>query len=70
MKWLGKFGGRKLLVAIVAVFSIALNESLGINPAIVEQIGNVAIGYLVAQGLADGLSKGATSSTTNVEKKE
>jgi hypothetical protein len=60
---LGKLGGRKFIVAVFGALAVALNSWLGISEASVMMIGGIASAYLVGQGLADGLSKGATSTT-------
>jgi hypothetical protein len=59
--FLGKLGGRKFLVAVFGTLAIALHASLGIDPETVNWIGTILTGYILGQGFADGLSKGATS---------
>ena len=60
---LGKLGGRKFIVAVFGAIAVAANSWLGISEASVTMLGTVVSAYLVGQGLADGLSKGTTSST-------
>ena len=63
MNILGKLGGRKFLVAIFGVVAIGLHNWLGIQTEAVMTIGGIVSAFLFGQGLADGLSGGATSST-------
>ena len=59
--FLGKLGGRKFLVAIFGTLAIALHSSLGIDAETINWVGGILISYILGQGVADGLSKGATS---------
>jgi hypothetical protein len=58
---IGSLGGRKLLVTLLGILATWLHDKLGIPADMVNNIGALAISYVLAQGLADGLSKGATS---------
>jgi hypothetical protein len=64
MELLGKLGGRKFLMAVVGVIAIGLHNWLGINTEGVITLGGVVAAFIFGQGIADGLSGGATSSTT------
>ena len=63
-EFVGKLGGRKFLLAILGVVIVVFQERFGISAAAVEQVGYVVISFIVGQGFADGISKGATSTTT------
>jgi hypothetical protein len=63
MGFLAKLGGRKFILAVFGVIAIALHSWLGIDVDAVITIGGVIASFLVGQGIADGLSGGATSST-------
>ena len=58
----GMLGGRKFLAAIFGALAIALHSSLGIPEDAVAIIGGIVAAYIFGQGIADGLSKGETSS--------
>ncbi len=60
--FIGKIGGRKFIVALFAMIAVVLQHTLGINPEVVYTIGGVAAAYVTGQGIADGMSGGATSS--------
>lgn len=60
---LGKLGGRKFVVAVFGVIGIGLHNWLGIDSNAVMTIGGVVAAFIFGQGIADGLSGGATSST-------
>lgn len=64
MNILGKLGGRKFLMAIFGVVAIGLHNWLNIDTQAVLTIGGVIAAFIFGQGIADGLSGGATSSTT------
>ena len=64
MNILGKLGGRKFLMAVVGVIAIGLHNWLNIDTQAVITLGGIISAYIVGQGIADGLSGGATSSTT------
>lgn len=66
--FLGSIGGRKFILALFGVLAIALHEKLGINPDAVMTLGGVVAAYIFGQGFADGMSKGATSTTATVVK--
>jgi hypothetical protein len=63
-KFLEMFGSKKFTVAILTVAVVIINKVLGWNIAdeMVDKIANVAMVYIGAQGVADGLSGGKTSS--------
>jgi len=63
MNVLGKLGGRKFLVAVFGVAAIGLHNWLGIDTEAVMTLGGVVAAFIFGQGIADGLSGGATSST-------
>ena len=64
MKFLGKIGGRKFILAVFAVAAVALSSAFGISESAVMTVGGIVASYLMGQGFADGMSGGATSSTT------
>lgn len=61
---IGKLGGRKFLVALVTLLVVVISATTGID---LEPYKEIVIGvtssYLLAQGVADGWSGGATSTT-------
>lgn len=63
--FLKKIGGRKFLVAVFGVVTVVVMSLTGID---IAQYQDALIGilgtYLLGQGLADGLSGGATSTTS------
>lgn len=64
MNFIGKIGGRKFLVAVFGLIAVVVASLTGVNiEAYQETIIGIIGTYLLGQGLADGLSKGATSST-------
>ncbi len=69
MDILGKLGGRKFLMAIFGVAAIGLHNWLNIDTQAVMTIGGVIAAFLFGQGIADGLSGGATSSTAAADEK-
>ena len=64
-KFLSKIGGRKFLIAVFGLIGvvIAALTKFDIAPYQDTIVGIIGT-YLIGQGVADGLSKGATSSTT------
>jgi len=70
MNFLGKLGGRKFVVAVFGVVAIGLHNWLGINTEAVITLGGVIAAFLFGQGIADGLSGGATSSTAQATSDE
>jgi len=66
-KVIGKLGGRKFLLSVITTVVIAISSAIGLDlPAEkVASIAAVVVGFLVAQGYADGKSGGATSTTTD-----
>ena len=64
MNMLGKLGGRKFLMALFGVLAIGLHNWLNIDTQAIITLGGVISAYIFGQGIADGLSGGATSSTT------
>lgn len=64
MNFLGKIGGRKFVVALFSLIAVVVAALTGVD---IEPYKETVIGiigtYLLGQGVADGLSKGATSST-------
>lgn len=63
-KFLGKIGGRKFILAVFMPIAIALSSAFGISETVIMTIGGIVATYIGAQGVADGLSGGATSTTT------
>jgi len=63
MNILGKLGGRKFLMALIGVLAIGLHNWLNIDTQAVITLGGVISAFIFGQGIADGLSGGATSST-------
>lgn len=57
-------GGRKFLVVIVAILIVGIKDAVGepLSPQTLEFLKWIVAAYVVGQSLADGLSKGATSS--------
>lgn len=70
LNFIGKMGGRKFLVALVALAAVVLNATLGISEQSVLIGGGIAISYILGQSFADGLTGGATSTTANVNDRE
>ena len=68
MKWILEKFGRKFITLIVGASLTVLNGKLGLGIT-EDQITNLlylCIAYIGGQSLADGLSKGATSSKPKV----
>lgn len=59
---LAKLGGRKFIMAIFTVIAVAAHNWLGVSEQTTMTIAGVAASYIFGQGIADGLSGGATSS--------
>ena len=60
--FIGKIGGRKFILALVAIVVTGLMN--GLDPETKGWIISVITGgFSVGQGMADGLSKGKTSTT-------
>ncbi|MEI6235360.1 MAG: hypothetical protein WCT04_20070 [Planctomycetota bacterium] len=64
MDILGKLGGRKFIMAVFGVLAIGLHNWLNIDSQAIIALGGVISAYIFGQGIADGLSGGATSSST------
>ncbi len=66
---IGKLGGRKFIVAIVGLVAVIVDSLTGwdLTPH-KEMIIGILGSYLIGQGVADGLSKGATATTTDETK--
>lgn len=64
MNILGQLGGRKFLMALFGVLAIGLHNWLNIDSQAVVTLGGVIAAFVFGQGIADGLSGGATSSST------
>jgi len=62
---IGKLGGRKFIVALVALVGVIVAATTGLDLSAYE---NTIVGilgtFLLGQGIADGLSSGKTSTTT------
>ena len=65
-RFIGKIGGKKFVVTLLTLLSVVVASLTGyeIQPEIFDKIVWVVCSFLVGQGVADGLSRGATSSTT------
>lgn len=63
LAFIARLGGRKFIMALFAVLAVALSSSLGISEESVMALGGIVCAYVLSQGFADGLSKGATSTT-------
>ena len=65
---LGNFGGRKFIICLMALASVTVVYIAGCKaPAELLDFVKWVLGfYFASQGLADGLSKGVTSSTALV----
>jgi len=61
-KFLGKAGGRKFIVTVLTLLAMIANGLFGIDipESTIQAIAAVAGTFVLGQGLADGLSKGAT----------
>jgi hypothetical protein len=63
MGFLAKIGGRKFVIALFSLIAVVVAALTGVD---LEPYKETVIGiigtYLLGQGVADGLSKGATSS--------
>ena len=63
--FIGKIGGRKFLVALVGLIGVIVAAVTGFDLAQhTTLIVGIVAPYLIGQGVADGLSKGATATTT------
>ena len=58
---MGFFKSKKFTAFIVGLIALALTELAGVSEQIATQIAGIMGAYLLGQGVADGLSKGATS---------
>jgi len=63
--FIGGLGGRKFLVAVLAVIAVVLKEKLGVSEEQVQWVGGIAISFILGQGLADGMSKGVTATAAS-----
>lgn len=72
--FLAGLGGRKFVVALLGIIAVIVATKTGIEikPEILEKlvtaIGAITGAYVVSQGVADGLSGGATSSVVQAKK--
>lgn len=60
--FVGKIGGKRFVVAFVALLAIVLHERFGISEAVVLEWGGYAAAYIGGQTVLDKLTAGATSS--------
>lgn len=67
MDLLGTLGGRKFLAFLVVVVVVACRHFLELTDLDIELIAALGCTYKLSQGLADGLSKGSTSSTVQAQ---
>lgn len=63
---LGKLGGRKFLMMIVGVVAVGLHNYLGLDQNAVLTIGGLIATYVLGQSVSEGMSGGATSTTTPI----
>ena len=63
LAFIARLGGRKFIMALFAMLAIALSSWLGISEESVMTLGAMVSAYVLSQGFADGISKGATSTT-------
>jgi len=61
-KLIADLGGKKFVMSIFGVLAIVLQEKCGISEDQTMYIAGIVATFVGSQGLADGLSKGATSS--------
>lgn len=61
-KFLGKVGGRKFIVTILGLVAMIVNGLTGvdIDENTIQMIAGIVASFVLGQGIADGLSKGAT----------
>jgi len=64
--FLGKVGGRKFIVTILGLAAMMVNGLTGVNidDATVQMIAGIVASFVIGQGVADGLSGGATSTSS------
>ena len=68
---IAKLGGRKFIAAISTVITVVLSSVLGMSEDVVQLLVATGIAYIGVQGAVDGMTNGATSSTTpNVDPAE
>lgn len=64
MEVIAKLGGRKFLVALFSLIAVIVAALTGVD---IQPYSETVIGivgtYMLGQGVADGMSKGATSSS-------
>ena len=66
--FIGKIGGRKFLVASFALVGVVVSALTGFDiSAYTEVVIGIVAPYLLAQGAADAMSKGATSSSAQAK---
>ena len=58
---MGFFKSKKFTAFIVGLIALAITEFAGVSEQIATEIAGIMGAYLLGQGVADGLSKGATS---------
>jgi hypothetical protein len=63
---LGQLGGKKFLLALFGLAAVVLNAKFGVSEQSVLAVGGIVAAYVLGQGLADGLSGGATSSVAQL----
>ena len=63
---LGQLGGKKFILALFGLVAVVLNAKFGVSEQSVLAVGGIVAAYVLGQGLADGLSGGATSSVAQV----
>jgi len=69
---IGKLGGRSFVVALIGLILVILTATTGfdVKPEaqkwIIDAVSTILAAHSVGRGVADGLSKGATSSTATI----
>lgn len=66
-KIIGTLGGKKFILAIFSVIAIMANAKLGMSEQTIMTLGGIVAAFCVGQGVADGLSGGATSSVAQIK---
>lgn len=70
MNIIAKLGGRKFLMAIFGVIAVVAQSHFGVSEQTTMTVAGVIAAYIFGQGVADGLSGGATSSNPTPPNKD
>lgn len=62
VKVIGSLGGKKFVMAVFGVVAVVLAAKFGISEETTYKIAAMVCSFVLGQGVADGLSGGATSS--------